>query len=215
MAQPHFRTETALTKAGTWPVAGVDEAGRGPLAGPVCAAAVILNPRRLPTGANDSKKLSARAREALFDEICQNALAVGIGLASVSEIDRFNIRNATFLAMRRAIGALALPPRQVLIDGNAAPKDLACPAQTIVKGDATSLSIAAASIVAKVTRDRLMLRLHEAWPVYKFADHMGYGTPAHLAALAQHGPCPSHRASFAPVRALLNAQKAQQFRASR
>ena len=207
MAKPHFRTEKALLASGIWPVAGVDEAGRGPLAGPVCAAAVILDPKRLPREANDSKKLSAKAREALFDDICGNAQAVGIGLASVAEIDQINIRNATFLAMRRAIEALAVAPRHVLIDGNASPRDLACDVQTIIKGDAISLSIAAASIVAKVTRDRLMLRLHKAWPVYKFADHMGYGTPAHLAALAEHGPCPSHRSSFAPVRARIDAKK--------
>ena len=190
-----------------WPVAGVDEAGRGPLAGPVCAAAVILDPKKLPRQADDSKKLSARAREALFEHICTTALAVGIGLSSVDEIDRVNIRNATFLAMRRAVDALALPPAHVLIDGNASPSGLTCAVQTIVKGDATSLSIAAASIVAKVTRDRLMLRLHDAWPAYGFADHMGYGTPAHLTALATHGPCPLHRSSFAPVRVLLAAGK--------
>lgn len=188
-------------RAGVWPVAGVDEAGRGPLAGPVSAAAVILDPKKPLRGLNDSKKLSSAARAQLFDQICERALAVGVGLASVEEIDRLNIRNATFLAMRRALQALALPPAHALIDGNASPRDLFCPAQTIVKGDAISLSISAASIIAKVTRDRLMERLHEAWPLYGFADHMGYGVPAHLAALRAHGPCPFHRMSFAPVRA--------------
>jgi len=201
MAPPHFRHEKSLLASGIWPVAGVDEAGRGPLAGPVSAAAVILDPKRLPRGLDDSKKLSSAARDDLFELICARALAIGVGLASVEEIDRLNIRNATFLAMRRALAALAITPAHALIDGNASPRDLICPAQTIVKGDAISLSISAASIIAKVTRDRLMERLHEAFPLYGFADHMGYGTPAHLAALKAHGPCPFHRISFAPVRA--------------
>ena len=201
MASPHFRQERALLRAGLWPVAGVDEAGRGPLAGPVSAAAVILDPKKLPRGIDDSKKLSSSARTDFFDLICARALAIGVGLASVEEIDRLNIRNATFLAMRRALEALAIPPAHALIDGNASPRDLFCPATTIVKGDAISLSISAASIIAKVTRDRLMERLHEAYPLYGFADHMGYGVPAHLAALRAHGPCPFHRRSFAPVRA--------------
>jgi len=201
MTRPHFRHEKSLLAAGVWPVAGVDEAGRGPLAGPVTAAAVILDPKKPVRGLDDSKKLSSAARNDLFDLICSRALAVGVGMASAQEIDRVNIRNATFLAMRRALQALALPPAHALIDGNAAPHDAPCPVQTIVKGDAISLSISAASIIAKVTRDRLMERLHEAWPLYGFADHMGYGTPAHLAALKAHGPCPYHRFSFAPVRA--------------
>ena len=182
-------------------MAGVDEAGRGPLAGPVSAAAVILDPKKLPRGIDDSKKLSSAARDELFDLICARALAIGVGLASVEEIDRLNIRNATFLAMRRALGALAITPVHALIDGNASPRDLSCTVQTIVKGDAISLSIAAASIIAKVTRDRLMERLDEAYPQYGFKNHMGYGAPAHLAALKAHGPCPWHRRSFAPVRA--------------
>jgi len=201
MTRPHFRHEKSLLAAGVWPVAGVDEAGRGPLAGPVTAAAVILDPKKPVRGLDDSKKLSSAARNDLFDLICARALAVGVGMASAQEIDRVNIRNATFLAMRRALQALALPPAHALIDGNAAPRDAPCPVQTIVKGDAISLSISAASIIAKVTRDRLMERLHEAWPLYGFADHMGYGAPAHLAALKAHGPCPYHRFSFAPVRA--------------
>ncbi len=201
MASPHFRHERTLIRAGLWPVAGVDEAGRGPLAGPVSAAAVILDPKKLPRGIDDSKKLSSAARTELFDLICAKALAIGVGLASVEEIDRLNIRNATFLAMRRALDALAVRPVHALIDGNASPRDLFCTTQTIIKGDAISLSIAAASIVAKVTRDRLMERLHEAYPLYGFETHMGYGAPAHLAALKTHGPCPYHRRSFAPVRA--------------
>jgi ribonuclease HII len=201
MTRPHFRHEKSLLAAGVWPVAGVDEAGRGPLAGPVTAAAVILDPKKPVRGLDDSKKLSSAARNDLFDLICARALAVGVGMASAQEIDRVNIRNATFLAMRRALQALALPPAHALIDGNASPRDAPCPVQTIVKGDAISLSISAASIIAKVTRDRLMERLHEAWPLYGFSDHMGYGAPAHLAALKAHGPCPWHRRSFAPVRA--------------
>jgi len=192
-------------------VAGVDEAGRGPLAGPVSAAAVILDPKKLPRGIDDSKKLSSAARDELFDLICARALAIGVGLASVEEIDRLNIRNATFLAMRRALGALAITPVHALIDGNASPRDLSCTVQTIVKGDAISLSIAAASIIAKVTRDRLMERLDEAYPHYGFKNHMGYGAPAHLAALKAHGPCPWHRRSFAPVRA---AQAVDLYRAA-
>ena len=152
-------------------------------------------------GLDDSKKLSSASRSELFDLICARALAVGVGMASAQEIDCVNIRNATFLAMRRALQALAIAPAHALIDGNAAPRDAPCPVPTIVKGDAISLSISAASIIAKVTRDRLMERLHEAWPLYGFSDHRGYGTPAHLAALKAHGPCPFHRHSFAPVRA--------------
>ena len=201
MIRPHFRHEKALLASGVWPVAGVDEAGRGPLAGPVTAAAVILDPKKPMRGLDDSKKLSSAARSELFELICARALAVGVGMASAQEIDSVNIRNATFLAMRRALQALAIAPAHALIDGNASPRDAPCPVQTIVKGDAISISISAASIIAKVTRDRLMERLHEAYPLYGFSDHMGYGTPAHLAALRAHGPCPYHRDSFAPVRA--------------
>lgn len=205
MSKPHFRHERAHAAAGRWPVAGIDEAGRGPLAGPVTAAAVILDPKKLPKGLDDSKKLSAATREQLFDLICARALAIGVGLASAQEIDAINIRNATFLAMSRALHALALQPVHVLIDGNASPRNLPCPAQTIIKGDAISLSIAAASIIAKVTRDRLMEQMHLAHPDYGFADHMGYSTPAHMAALEIHGPCVLHRHSFAPVRAQIGA----------
>ena len=181
MAKPHFRQEKSLLASGLWPIAGVDEAGRGPLAGPVTAAAVVLDPKKLPKGLDDSKKLT--------------------GIACVEEIDRINIRNATFLAMTRAIHALALPPVHVLIDGNARPKNLPCAAQTIIKGDGISVSIAAASIIAKVTRDRLMQQLDQSHPGYGFGEHMGYSTPAHFAALKSLGPCSAHRRSFAPVRA--------------
>lgn len=180
------------------PVCGVDEAGRGPLAGPVVAAAVVFHKPRAPQGINDSKLVPAELREALYDAISASA-AVGIGVASVEEIDRINILQATFLAMRRAVAALPSLPRHVLIDGNQAP-DLGCPATAIVRGDGLSLSIAAASIIAKVTRDRIMRDLDLPHPGYGFARHKGYGTPAHLQAIARLGPCPMHRRSFAPFR---------------
>lgn len=189
-------------RRGTLPVAGIDEAGRGPLAGPVCAAAVILDPGRLPKGLDDSKRLEPDAREALYEIIVDKALAVGVAFASAREIDTINIRQATFLAMRRALAALAEVPAFVLIDGNDLPPCLICEGETLVKGDASSASIAAASIVAKVTRDRLMRRLCAAHPAYGFSRHVGYGTRDHLAALALHGPCAAHRMTFAPLRAL-------------
>jgi ribonuclease HII len=182
-------------------VAGVDEAGRGPLAGPVAAAAVILDPRNLPRGLNDSKLLNREAREILFEDIMTRALAVGVAFASAAEIDSVNIRQATFEAMRRALFALSIPPRYVLIDGNDPPPRLSCPGEAVVKGDGAIASIAAASIIAKVTRDRLMARLCARFPVYGFSQHAGYGTPAHLAAIAQHGPSPYHRLSFSPFKA--------------
>jgi ribonuclease HII len=203
MAGPSLDLERACRARGAGAVAGVDEVGRGPLAGPVVAAAVVLDPDRPPLGANDSKKLSARARETLFDTIMRDARAVALGFGSVEEIARLNIRAASLLAMRRAIEALALPPDMALIDGNALPPDLPCPARAIVKGDSLSLSIAAASIVAKVTRDRLMARLHVRYPAYGFDRHAGYGTAAHLKALAEHGATESHRRDFAPVAAVL------------
>jgi ribonuclease HII len=206
MSRPHFRFEKSLAARGVWPVAGIDEAGRGPLAGPVAAAAVILDPRKLPKGLNDSKQLTSEQREEAFAVVLQRAVAIGVGLACAQEIDRFNIRQATFLAMRRALAALSLAPAHALVDGNALPPDLCCAGETIVKGDAKSLSIAAASIVAKVTRDRLMMRLHRSHPQYGFHEHMGYPTPAHLQALDLHGPCDFHRRSFAPVRAHFEMQ---------
>jgi ribonuclease HII len=180
------------------PVAGIDEAGRGPLAGPVYAAAVILDPARLPRGIDDSKAMTAEAREKAFEKIMERALAVGIACASVEEIDEINILQATMLAMRRAADQLSLAPAQAFVDGNRAPA-LACPVETIVDGDAKSMSIAAASIIAKVTRDRVMCALDGEHPGYNWASNKGYGTPDHLAALDRLGPTVHHRKSFAPV----------------
>ena len=193
---PHFEFEERLLGLGFHAVAGVDEAGRGPLAGPVAAAAVILDPCDLPIGLDDSKALSAARRDELFGVILAKAFSVGFGLASVAEIDHVNIRQATFRAMRRAVGALAKRPVYVLVDGNDPPPLLPCPVETVVKGDALSVSIAAASIVAKVMRDRLMVRLHDQHPQYGFALHKGYATPAHREALRRHGPSSCHRRSF-------------------
>lgn len=178
---------------------GVDEAGRGPLAGPVVAAAVILDPARPIAGLADSKKLSAARREKLAVEIRAKALAWCVAEASVEEIDTFNILQATLLAMQRAVAGLALTPVEALIDGNRCPK-LAVPARAIVGGDATVAEISAASILAKTTRDAGLLALHAAYPQYGFDRHKGYGTAEHLAALREHGPTPHHRRSFAPVR---------------
>jgi ribonuclease HII len=180
------------------PVAGIDEAGRGPLAGPVYAAAVILDPARLPRGVNDSKVLSAEEREKLFDKIMARALAVGVGSASVQEIDEINILQATMLAMQRATEALSLKPSHALVDGNRAPL-LSCVVETIIDGDAKSMSIAAASIIAKVTRDRVMCELDGRHPGYNWSQNKGYATPDHRAALDALGPSPQHRVSFAPV----------------
>ena len=184
-------------------VAGVDEAGRGPLAGPVVAAAVVLDPKRIPQGIGDSKALSAKRRERLYEELLAEA-RVGVGEASVEEIDRINILRASHLAMVRAVEALPLPPEFVLVDGNMAP-DWAWRCETVVGGDATCLSVAAASIVAKVVRDRLMLELHEAHPAYDWASNMGYGTVTHRAALVRFGPTPHHRRSFRPVAEIIKA----------
>ena len=184
-------------------VAGVDEAGRGPLAGPVFAAAVILDPSRPISGLDDSKKLTAAKREALALLIREQALAWCIASASVEEIDRLNILQATMLAMRRACEGLSRQPSQALIDGNRVPKGLPCPARAIVGGDASEAAISAASILAKTARDADCLRLHEAYPDYAFDQHKGYGTALHLARLQAHGPCPAHRRSFAPVKRLL------------
>jgi ribonuclease HII len=183
-------------------VAGVDEAGRGPLAGPVVAAAVILNNARPIAGIGDSKTISEKKREHLFAEICAHALCVSIGEASVEEIDRLNILQATMLAMQRAVEGLRLPPKLVLVDGNRLPT-LKIRAEAIVKGDAKVKAIGAASIVAKVHRDRLLTRAHEQWPHYGFDRHKGYGTADHVAALREHGACDWHRRSFAPVAEVL------------
>ena len=179
-------------------MAGVDEAGRGPLAGPVVAAAVILDELHPIAGLADSKVLSAARREALYDEIRAKALCCSIAEASVEEIDQINILQATMLAMRRAVLGLRLKPARVLVDGNRLPR-LDVPAEAIVKGDAKVAAISAASILAKVTRDRWCAQLHTQYPQYGFAGHKGYGTAEHLAALEQHGACPQHRRTFAPV----------------
>jgi ribonuclease HII len=183
-------------------VCGVDEAGRGPLAGAVFAAAVILDPRAHVSGLRDSKALSARARDRLAIAIKERAIAWAVGTASVEEIDRLNILRASLLAMQRAVEALAVTPDLAWIDGKHCP-DLRVPSRPIVGGDATVGSIAAASILAKTTRDAYMQQIHAAYPEYGFARHMGYGTAEHLRALAQYGACPAHRVSFAPVRAVL------------
>lgn len=183
-------------------VAGVDEAGRGPLAGPVCAAAVILDPMNRPLGINDSKQLSAARRERLAQEIKTSALAWAVAFVEVAEIDRINILQAALLAMREALQALAVTPTLALIDGNRCPTGLPCPAQAVVRGDQTVIAIGAASILAKVARDQRMRELDQRHPGYGFARHKGYGTKAHLEALQRLGPCREHRRSFAPVRAL-------------
>lgn len=175
---------------------GVDEAGRGPLCGPVYAAAVVLKPDTMIEGLTDSKKLSEPARERLFDEICEKAAGYGISSASVEEIERCNILQATFLAMNRAVAALPLRPNLVLVDGNRLPAGLALPARAVVKGDLLSASIAAASILAKVSRDRVLRELDRQYPAYGFAKHKGYGTRDHYAAIDRYGLTPEHRRSF-------------------
>ena len=183
-------------------VAGVDEAGRGPLAGPVVAAAVILDDLRPIPGLDDSKKLTALKREKLFDQIYAQALCVSVGQASVEEIDRVNILQATMLAMQRAVNGLRLKPVKVLVDGNRIPT-LDVLAEAIVGGDALVKSISAASIIAKVTRDRMCLQMHAQYPEFGFDGHKGYGSATHMAALKKHGVTPIHRSSYAPVRALI------------
>ena len=186
-------------------VCGVDEAGRGPWAGPVSAAAVILNPRKIPKGLDDSKKLSAKQREALEPEIMSKAVAFAVGFASVSEIAELNILHATGLAMRRAVEALSPAPAFALVDGNYA-FPLPCAVKTVIKGDSLSCSIAAASILAKVARDRVMIALDELYPDYGFASHKGYHAEVHTDALRRLGPCPEHRLSWAPVRLALEGK---------
>ncbi|MGD0142585.1 MAG: ribonuclease HII [Rhizomicrobium sp.] len=199
---PNYVFEGKILAKMAGPVAGVDEAGRGPLAGPVVAAAVIFEPRRIPRGLNDSKQMTAEARENAFAAIMERAVCVGVGEASVDEIDLVNIRQATHLAMARAIRALAIPAAFALVDGNDAPV-LPCPCDTIVGGDGRSVSIAAASIIAKVTRDRMMQALHREHPGYGWITNKGYGTEEHLDALSRLGPCLHHRRSFAPVHNIL------------
>ena len=192
---PDFSLEQALAEQGYTAVCGVDEAGRGPLSGPVVAAACILPMGLYIEGLDDSKKLSPKKRDLLFDTIKENAIAYAIASASPEEIDDVNILNATMLAMRRAVAALPVPADYALVDGNIA-RDFPLPTQTVIKGDAISASIAAASILAKVTRDRYMIELNEKYPEYGFARNKGYGTAEHIAALKKYGPCPEHRQSF-------------------
>ena len=194
-----------LEKACAGTVCGVDEAGRGPWAGPVSAAAVILNPRRMPKGLDDSKKLSAKQREALEQEIMDQAVAFAVGFASVAEIAELNILHATGLAMRRAVQALAPAPAFALVDGNYA-FPLPCTVKTVVKGDGLSCSIAAASILAKVARDRLMAEFDQLYPGYGFSSHKGYRAQAHADGLLKLGPCPEHRLTWAPVRLALQGK---------
>jgi ribonuclease HII len=201
-AGPDMMLEKAC---GAGPVCGVDEAGRGPWAGPVSAGAVILNPSKVPMGLNDSKKLSHKQREALEIEIKSHAIAWAVGFASVAEIAELNILHATGLAMRRAVQALATPPAFALVDGNYAFR-LPCPVKTVVKGDALSCSIAAASILAKTARDRVMVELDGLYPGYGFSSHKGYHAEVHVEALRRLGPCPEHRMSWAPVRLALEGQ---------
>ena len=206
MAEPKVRRRTASIEptVAMRLIAGVDEAGRGPLAGPVAVAAVILDPARPIDGLDDSKKLTEQKREALYPQIVERALAHCIVLVEAEEIDRLNIFQATMAGMSRAVAGLVPAAHEALVDGNKLPKDLPCPGRAIVGGDALEPAIGAASILAKVTRDRLMVALEAVHPGYGFAVHKGYPTPAHLAALQQLGPCAQHRRSFAPVRLLLD-----------
>lgn len=201
---PTLALEILLIRSSGGPVCGVDEAGRGPWAGPVSAGAVILNPDDLPEGIDDSKALTHARREALEIEIKARAVAWGVGFASVEEIAALNILHATGLAMRRAIKAMSVQPVAALVDGNYRFK-LPCDVHTVVGGDGLSLSIAAASILAKTARDRLMVALDAEYPGYGFAGHKGYNAPVHQEALKTLGPCPAHRRGWAPIRALLES----------
>lgn len=192
-------------------IAGVDEAGRGPLAGPVSVAAVILDPARPIEGLNDSKKLSETRREALYPLIIERALAWRIEFVECDEIDRLNILQATLTGMRRALEGLTPTADAARIDGNRLPQGLPCPAEALVGGDTIEPAIMAASILAKVARDRHMCELHLQYPQYGFDRHKGYPSPTHLAALAEHGPCPEHRRSYAPVRDAIQARAARDF----
>ena len=193
---PDFTYEKAAMESGFKLICGVDEAGRGPLAGPVCAAAVILPQDTEIEGLNDSKKLSEKKREALYDVIKEKAIAYAIAFGTLEEIEEFNILEATFIAMNRAIEGLQVKPDFALIDGKRVPKGIKIPCETVVKGDAKSSSIAAASILAKVTRDRLLLEYDKEYPQYNFKKHKGYGTKEHTDLILEYGPCPIHRLSF-------------------
>jgi ribonuclease HII len=196
---PDFRLEARLFRQGVWPVAGVDEVGRGPLAGPVAAAAVILDPGNLPRGLDDSKALTQIQRENAFEDIMAQALAVSIAFVTPAEIDAINIRQASLAAMARAVASLSRAPAFVLVDGSDPPR-LSCTCRAIVKGDAVALSISAASIVAKVARDAMMRRLGALYPAYGFETNVGYAAKRHLEALREVGPSPAHRMSFSPLR---------------
>ena len=204
---PTDRFEKRARRKGARLIAGVDEAGRGPLAGPVVVAAVLFE-ARIPKGLDDSKKLTAPERERLYDLILERAL-VSVVVASRARVDRMNILRASLWGMSRAVAGLPVRPDHVLVDGNMLPPRLPCPAEAIVGGDALSVSIAAASIVAKVTRDRLMIAVGHAFPDYGFGEHKGYSTPGHFEALDAHGPCIHHRRSFAPIRVALGLEPAQ------
>ena len=213
VAPPSFRRERTLIKRGVWPVAGCDEAGRGPLAGPVVAAAVVLDPKRIPRGIDDSKRLSADKREELFEEICATA-SFAVAFASPARIDRDNILRASLWALARAVHALPQLPRHVFVDGRdqiAVP----CDCDAVIGGDGLVLSIAAASIIAKVSRDRLMCKLALDCPGYGFDSHKGYGVPEHLAALDRLGPTVHHRRFFAPVAAARQKHEARIFAGNR
>jgi len=201
-ALPSFEEEEILHTAGFPVVAGVDEVGRGPLAGPVVVAAVILDPDRMPEGLNDSKKLSEKRRNLLFEEICASAEVSLVSLSAAS-VDRLNIRQATLHAMVKAVAGLNTMPDYLLIDGRDVPEGLCMPGKALVKGDSRSLSIAAASVVAKVARDRMMITLSRHYPVYGFEKHKGYASAVHRAALQKFGPCPLHRRSFQPVKGMI------------
>ena len=192
---PDYSREQAAAALGALTVCGIDEAGRGPLAGPVYAAAVVLPDGLLIEGLNDSKKLTPKKRDVLFDIIKAEAVEYGIGIATPEEIDSLNILQATFLAMNRAVQELATPPDFALVDGNRDP-ELGIPTETVIKGDSLSMSIAAASILAKVSRDRYMLEMAEKYPEYHFEKHKGYGTKLHYETLAEYGPSPIHRKTF-------------------
>jgi ribonuclease HII len=206
VAPASFRREKALLKNGVWPVAGCDEAGRGPLAGPVVAAAVILDPERIPKGIDDSKRLTRERREELFEQICATA-SFAVAVAPPSRIERDNILRASLWALAQAVRALPVAPKHVFVDGRDR-IDVPCGCDAVIGGDGLVLSIAAASIVAKVSRDRLMCRLAQEYPGYGFEQHMGYGVPAHLDALKRLGPTIHHRRLFAPVAAVWEKRSA-------
>ena len=193
---PDYEFEKAALNSGFNAVCGVDEAGRGPLAGPVCAAAVILAPDTVIEGLDDSKKLSEKKRERLFDVITEKAISFSVAFGTLEEIESLNILEATFLAMNRAIDGLSVKPDFALIDGNRAPKNIKIPCETVIKGDSKSMSVAAASVLAKVTRDRLMLKYDAEYPQYDFKKHKGYGTKEHTELIKKYGPCEIHRVSF-------------------